>query len=77
MKSVFSNSKFIYTTFAITGFTYTAATLQYFFTDYLFSRNKPETMSAKTIFITYISTLFFAPLIGTLLSRFSTPKKTG
>jgi hypothetical protein len=30
-----------------------------------------------TIFITYIATLFLAPLLGTVLSRFATPKKQG
>ena len=77
MSSVLRNSKFIFSTFAIAGFTFTAATLQYFFTDYLFSKNKPETLSSMTIFITYIVTLFIAPMLGTVLSRFATPKKEG
>jgi len=77
VSSVLRNSKFIFSTFAIAGFTFTAATLQYFFTDYLFSKNKPETLSSMTIFITYIVTLFIAPMLGTVLSRFATPKKEG
>lgn len=77
MSNVLRNSKFIFSTFAIAGFTFTAATLQYFFTDYLFSMNKPETLSSMTIFITYIVTLFLAPMLGTVLSRFATPKKEG
>ena len=77
MGSVLRNSKFIFSTFAIAGFTFTAATLQYFFTDYLFSKNKPETLSSMTVFITYIVTLFIAPMLGTVLSRFATPKKEG
>ena len=77
MNSVLRNSKFIFSTFAIAGFTFTAATLQYFFTDYLFSKNKPETLSSMTIFITYIATLYVAPMLGTVLSRFATPKNKG
>ncbi len=77
MNSVLRNSKFIFSTFAIAGFTFTAATLQYFFTDYLFSKNKPETLSSMTILITYIVTLFVAPILGTVLSRFATPKNKG